>query len=86
MIDTNDDEDVILASVNVLMKDITNLGNASKNLGELFNSRYASPEDVMKGLINVIAMNSSITVSLGSVVMAHLKANGFLKHKAKLHS
>ena len=86
MIDEDDQKHIIIAAVNALMKETAKLGRASEKLGQTLQKEDMTAMEMMEGLVTVLALNTNVTLTLGTVVMAHLQANGMLKAEVKLHS
>ncbi len=86
MIDQDDQKDIIQAAVNNLMKEAAKLSVASAQLGKTLQKSDMTSMEMLEGFVTVLALNTNVTVTLGTVVMAHLKANGMLKPEVKLHS
>lgn len=86
MIDEHDQKHILIAATNALLKETAKLGKASEQLGMTLKKDDMKAMELMEGIFTVLALNTNVTITLGTVVMAHLQATGMLKTEVKLHS
>jgi len=86
MIDENDQKHILIAAANALLKETAKLGQASEQLGQTLKKDDIKAMELMEGIFTVLALNTNVTITLGTVVMAHLQATGMLITEVKLHS
>lgn len=82
----DDKKDIIQAAVRNLIAETNKLGVKTLEVSELLGREDAGPAEMLLGVTEVLALNTHVTMTLGSVVMAHLNATGMLKEEVKLHS
>jgi len=83
-IDENDQKDVVNASARVLILEIQKLAALTQEFNTKVNEMDAS--EILQNTMGILAQNSAVTISLSSLVMAHLGATNLLEGEIKLHS
>lgn len=83
--DDTDAKDIVFAAARQLSEEIQKLA-AEANLFNESLKENETTEEVLFGIIKLMAQQTAATVAISTTVMSHLSANGYLSKEIKLHS
>ena len=84
MINDDDPQDTVNAAARQLVVEIQQLAAVTTQFNKKIGQH--SPEEMLSGLVNIMAQNTTVTISLSTLVMTHVQATGMLQKEITFHS
>ena len=83
--ENEDHKDIVFAAARQLSLEIQKLAAAANEFNDNLKDQDTA-EEVLYGMVKLMAQQTSATIAISTTVLSHLNAEGYMKKEIKLHS